>query len=204
MENQLEERIRSFLSVSDGSGDGSGYGDGDGSGSGYGSGSGSGYGSGITEFNGQKVWMIDGVATIIESVNGNFAKGHILNGDFTFTPCYVAKVDNCFAHGPTLHKSHADAMAKALERMPLEKRIEKFKDAHPDPDTKIPARKLYDWHHTLTGSCEMGRNRFASEHGINIDTDSFTVREFVNLTSHSYGSEAIRKLSEAYGIYYGN
>ena len=46
----------------------------------------------------------------------------------------------------------------------------------------------------------MGRNQFARDHGININTDSFTIREFINLTKGSYGSDAIHKLAEAYGI----
>lgn len=84
--------------------------------------------------------------------------------------------------------------------MPIEKRIEKFSDQWPDADTKIPARDLYDWHHILTGSCEMGRNQFARDHGIDIDNDSFTVKEFIQLTKDSYGSDAIRKLAKSYGI----
>lgn len=144
--------------------------------------------------------MIDGLSTIIDSVHNNYATGLILKKDFTVTPCFIAKVDNCFAHGETLRKAFDDATAKALEKMPLEERIAKFKEQFPDPDVKIPARQLYDWHHTLTGSCEAGRNHFASEHGINIDTDSFTVREFIGLTLDNYGSTAIYKLAQAYDL----
>ena len=182
MEKQLEDRIRVFLSIS--YGDGSGYGSGD----------------GIPEFNGKKVYRVDGIPTIIDSVHDGYAKGSILNKDFTLTPCYIAKVGNCFAHGDTLRKAFEDAADKALGKMPLEERIAKFKEEFPDSDNKIPARRLWEWHHTLTGSCEAGRNHFAREHGINIDTDFFTVREFVTLTHNSYGSDAIRKLAEAYNI----
>ena len=194
MEKQLEEDIKKFLSI------GSGSGDGYGSGSGYGSGDGSGDGDGITQFNGKKVYQIDGVPTLIDSVHGNVAKGHILQSDFTLTPCYIAKVDNCFAHGDTIREAVRDASCKALENSPLEERIEKFRSEHPDPDKKVEARELYNWHHVLTGSCATGRNAFARDHGIDIDTDTFTVREFVRLTCKSYGSESIRKLAEAYGI----
>lgn len=44
---------------------------------------GSGYGFGIASFCGQKVYNIDTIATIIQSVHGNYAKGFILNSDFT-------------------------------------------------------------------------------------------------------------------------
>ena len=183
-------------------GDGYGYGSGDGSGDGYGYGygSGSGDGSGISEFNGQKVWNIDGVQTIIDSVHDTYAKGSILSRDFTLTPCFIVKAGNCFAHGETLRKAFNDAMAKALKKMPLDERISMFKEQFPDPGVKIHASQLYEWHNTLTGSCEMGRKRFARDHGIDIDTDSLTVREFITLTKDSYGSDAIKELAKAYNL----
>ena len=215
----LEEKIKKFLAVpgsGDGSGDGSGYGSGDGYGSGYGDGYGYGYGygygdgsgygygdgdgSGVKEFDGKKVYKIDNVPTIIVAVHNSYAIGRILNKDLTLTPCYIAKVGNSFAHGDTLKKAFEDAKEKELENMPLEKRIENFRNEFPDADTKIPARKLYDWHHILTGSCQMGRDSFAKDHGINVYKDAFTVREFVNLTIQSYGSASIKQLAEAYGI----
>ena len=210
------ERIRSFLAVSYGDGDGDGYGDGygDGSGSGYGDGdgdsfgSGSGYGDGsgfgdgdgIKEFNGQKVYTIDGVQTLIYSVIENYAKGAILNSDLTLTPCYIVRVQNCFAHGETLHEAFHSAQDKLIKTSPLSERIATFKREFPDTKKKIPARRLYEWHHLLTGSCTMGRDAFARNHGINIDKDSFTVREFIKLTCRSYGSETIIQLAKAYGI----
>ena len=151
-----------------------------------------------------KVYQIDGVATLIESVHGNYAKGSILRSDFTLKPCYIARVDDSFAHGETLRKAMQDAASKAMERMPLEDRISEFKKLFPYADTMIPARKLYEWHHILTGSCEMGRKQFARDNNIDIDSDHFTIREFISLTKHSYGSSAIRKLAEAYGININN
>ena len=126
--------------------------------------------------------------------------GNILNSDFTLTPCYISKVENCFAHGQTLAKALKDARSKAMERMPLEQRISKFREQYPDPDKLTPARELYDWHHVLTGSCEMGRKQFARDNGIDIEKDSFTIREFINLTKSAYGSDSIHKLAEAYSI----
>ena len=184
----MEELIKRILAIGDG------YGSGDGSGYGYGD------GDGIAEFNGKKVYQVDGVPTLIDSIHGNYAKGRILNSDFTLTPCFIAKVENSFAHGETLRQAMNDATNKAMENMPMENRIAKFREAYPDADKKIPARELYDWHHILTGSCEMGRNQFASDHGIDIDKDSFSVKEFIQLTKQSYGSEAIKQLAEAYSI----
>ena len=202
MEKQitLDEQIKQFLAVSDGYGDGYGDGSGSGSGYGYGYGDGSGYGSGdgIPEFNGQRVYQVDGVATLIDSVHRNYAKGRILNRDFTTTDCYIAKVGNYFAHGETLEQARKDATAKYEENLPTEERIRLFMEQYPDPNVKIPAKELYDWHHKLTGSCATGRNMFAKEHDIDVEHDEFTVCEFIALTENSYGSEVIKQLKESY------
>ena len=154
----------------------------------------------MKEFNGRKVYMIDGVPTLIDSLSGDYAKGAILQTDFTLTPCYIAKYGNSFAHGSTLREAARDAQAKELKHCPIEKRISKFRNEYPDPDSKIPARQLWLWHNTLTGSCEAGRNAFARDHDINIDSDLFSVREFILLTCNAYGAENIRRLAEAYSI----
>ena len=178
-----------------GSGDGSGDGYGYGSGDGYGSGSGSGDGSGVKEWQGQTVYKVDGVATLIDSVHGTYAKGRILRNDFTTEDCYIAKVDGrYFAHGETLHKAFKDARNKAFQDMSEEERIEKFKEQYPDKDAKIPAKELFEWHNRLTGSCEMGRRNFTRQHGIDIDHDSFTVVEFINLTKNDFGGHVIAKI----------
>lgn len=189
---------------SDGSGDGSGfgygfgYGFGDGAGGGYGFGSvyGYGYGADIKFFCGSPAYEIDGITTIITAVFGSYAKGYILEPCLTLTPCYIAKQESHFAHGKTLSEAVAAVAEKAFEDMPEEDRIAQFWKFH-QKGVKYPARDLYDWHHRLTGSCEMGRNTFAAEHGIDLNSDMFTVAEFVELCGKSYGGEIIRKLAEA-------
>ena len=42
----------------------------------------------------------------------------------------------------------------------------------------------------------MGRKAFAAENGIDLNSDMFTVAEFVELCGKSYGGEIIRKLAE--------
>ena len=204
----------------DGSGDGSGsgagycshYGDSNGSGifsdnygygcgSGYGSGSkdSDGYGSGdtygneIRSYNNKKIYVIDTVPTIIEQIKGNYAKGFMLNTDLTLTLCYIAKVGDYFAHGETLKQAFADAEAKFTQNQPIEDRIKLFKGKFKN-GVKYAAKDFFEWHNILTGSCEFGRMQFCKDHDIDINSDKFTVEEFINLTINAYKGEIIKKL----------
>lgn len=206
----------------DGSGDGSGYGDGYGfyNGSGYGSGSGygdgygdgygygygagdwddsgSGYGSGqkmgIKSFNGDFVYLIDGVQTIISNIKGNLARGFILNSDLTLSPCYICKNDKYFAHGETLKEARRALQEKILENMDTEEAIECFLSTF-EKEKKYPVKDFYEWHHYLTGSCEMGRRSFMQDRNITFN-DMYTVDEFIALCEDSYGGETIKELKE--------
>ena len=157
-----------------------------------------GYGSGdgVSMFNGQTVYMIDGVATIIKAVFGDVAKGVILNKDLTTTTCYVAKRGCCFAHGETLSAAMSAVLDKLFDDMPEEDRIAEFWKCHKH-DMKYPAMDFFDWHHKLTGSCEMGRKAFARDHGVDLENGMYTVEEFVALCKNSYGGSTIQKLMEA-------
>ena len=214
----METLIKEFLSVSygprygsgdsysysDGSGYGSGYssgyssGDGDSysDGSGYGDGNGDGNGDGIKEYDGRKVYMIDALPTIIEQVRGGYARGYILQSDLTLKPCYVAKVDNYFAHGKTLRQAYSDATAKYFANKPIEERINSFLDAHRE-DKKYTAQDLFRWHGILTNSCQFGREQFCKEHNINLYRDKFTIQEFIKLTENQYGCKIIKQLKDS-------
>ena len=201
----LKDKIEKFLEIGygdgsgSGSGDGSGYGSGDGSGSGYGSGYGSGDGSGIEEFDGHKLYNIDGVPTAINSVHGNYAQGFTVKYNSIKVPCYIARVDNSFAHGETLRQALEDATAKAMQAKPLEERIADTVKAHPDPTEIIPNTELFKLHNVLTGSCEFGRKQFCEQHCISLD-DAMTMCRFMELTADAYGGYAIRQLADAYGL----
>lgn len=192
-----------------GSGDSPGYGSDDGDGYGYGFGdvdcdcSGYGYGAGdgdvIKELNDDKVYLVDGIQTIIKSVHGNIAQGFILNSDLTLQPCYIVKEQNKFAHGDTLHDAFTSLQEKLYDDSTEEERIKAFITKFPNYDTPYSNRDLFAYHHVLTGSCRMGRESFCKDKGINID-GSTTVREFVSLTKDRYGSETIRMLQQAYGV----
>ena len=179
----------------DGSGSGDGYGSGYGDGSGYSSGS----GYGIKEVNGDTVYIVDDVPTIIKSVRDNIAQGFILQRDFTLKPCYIVKEQNMFAHGDTLHDAFTALQEKLYDDSTEEERIEAFRKKFPEYDTLYPNRDLFAYHHVLTGSCRMGRESFCKDKGIDLD-GSTTVREFIELTKDSYGGDVICKLPEVYGV----
>lgn len=190
-----------------GSGLGSGLGGGLGCGDGYGdcnayvdgSGDGSGVGDGVKELNGDNVYLVDEIQTIIKSVRGNIAQGFVLNRDLTLQPCYIVKEQNLFSHGETLHDAFMALQEKLYDDSTEEERIEAFVKKFPDYDTPYSNRDLFTYHHVLTGSCRFGRDSFCKDKGINLD-GSTTVREFVSLTKDSYGSETIRRLPQSYGV----
>ena len=166
-----------------------------------GSGSDGGIGSGASfhtnntlSINNRKVYYIDDMQTIITNVYSNIAKGFIVNPDFTETPCYIAKRDNLFAHGETIHEALESLIEKLFNTLPIEERIELFLSEFSDLDKKHPAKVFYDWHNKLTGSCRMGRDSFCANHGINIDKDTYSAREFLELTKNDFGGDIIRKL----------
>ena len=180
----------------DGCGDGSGWGCGDGSGCsddrGSGYGSGFDWGNGIGKINNKSVYQIDTIPTIIEHILGNIAKGHVLNADLTLTPCYVAKGNEHFAHGETLTEAVESLRAKILESMSPDEAISAFLEKF-DPNKTYTGHDFYEWHHYLTGSCEMGRNAFVKARGIDLN-DTFSVDEFIDICINEYGGEIIKEL----------
>ena len=179
------EKIKEFLSIEISSGYCSGYG--------YGNG----YGD-ISSYNGKTVYLVDDIPTLIEKVHlsRNIAKGFILNDDLTLSPCYIAKGNNKFAHGETLRKAVEDLQNKLFEDIEPEEAIEMFLQEFPDLNKKYPAKAFYIWHNRLTGSCEMGRNAFVKSGGYDLDNDTFTVQEFINITKDAYGGDIIKQLAE--------
>ena len=126
-----------------------------------------------------------------------YAKGAILRDDLTTSPCFVARVGDCFAHGDTLRAAVHFATEKWMDDRPLEDKLDEFVKAHPDPDKEYG--DLFDWHHILTGSCEAGRREWCRAHGYE-PTDSITIRTFIEQTRNDYGGEAIRELAQRYNI----
>ena len=181
----MEDRIKQFLNI--GYGSGSGYGDGDG----YGSGS----GSGVKSINGNSIYVVDNIPTIITNVKGNIAKGFILQSDLSLTPCFIVKENNQFSHGNTLHEAFESLQEKLYDDSTEEERIDKFKEHFSDFSKKYSAKELFIWHHVLTGSCKTGREAFCKDKGIDVDNDRFTVYEFIELTKNSYGGDIIQKLN---------
>lgn len=176
-----------------GYGSDNGYGSGQGYGSGYGSGHS--YGGGIKTFRGSQAYLIDGILAIIYSIKGDLARGAILRDDLTLKPCWIAKRGDFFAHGDTTHSAFAAAEAKYRQHLPIEDRIKAFVAAHPDPD--VAYGDLFEWHNTLTGSCEFGRREWCARNGLKPD-DSITLKEFFRLTVNEYGGAIIRRVEKMY------
>ena len=185
------------------SGSGSGYGSGSGFGDGYGSGSGRGdgfgdgrgYGDVFKTFCGKDVFYIDNVPTIISRINGNVAYGAIITVDLSVNKCFVVKQDGKFAHGYSLRSAMSALADKLFEDMPTDDRIERFWGEF-TPGVKYPAKLFYDWHHRLTGSCEMGRRQFAEDRGIDVEAATYTPEEFIALTENAYNGQIIKRLKE--------
>ena len=177
-------RIQAFLHVE------TGYG------YGYGSGYGSGDGDGLKSVNYFPVFLVDGIQTVFHRIRGNVAKCSIVQGDLSFDPCYVVKGSGLFAHGRTLREAQEALTEKLFEDLPEEERIRLFVKSHEDGKT-YSNQDFFEWHNKLTGSCLMGRQQFAKEHGVDLDA-GMTVREFIKLTENAYGGSTIRKLKEYY------
>ena len=169
----LDDKAKAFLAVNPGDG----YGDGD----------------GIKSFNGEPIYRIDGVTTLIRSVRGNTAHGAIVNNDLTLTPCYIVKQENVFAHGETLREAMEALRDKLFEDMPEDERIDTFL-RETDREKAYPTQYFYDWHHRLTGSCDMGRKQFARDHGVDLVHGMMTLTEFLEMTKGAYGGDVIRKV----------
>ena len=205
----LEEKIKDFLSIRNSDyvyGYGYDYsylylyGSGTGSGEGYGWGSDSGsdsYGSGnnkkIKSINHKKIYIIDEISTIINSIHNNIASGYVVQQDLTLIKCYIVKSNNLFAHGETIKKAIEDLNIKIYRKLNIDEKIEEFKSKFNDTD-KYSAEEFYKWHNILTGSCEQGRNTFVKNHNIDLKKDKFTVEEFIEKTKNDYGSDIIIKL----------
>ena len=178
----------------DGSGDSSGYG----SGYGYGDGSGDGSGYGLKSLCGEPVYMIDGVPTIITGLHGSVAMGFIVMADLSKRKTFVVKGGGKFAHGADLHAAQAALEEKLFDDMPIEEKLEAFREQF-TPGEAYTVADFYDWHHRLTGSCTQGRDAFAQDHGLSM-SDAMTPEEFIDLTKDAFGGRVIRQLAAHYGI----
>ena len=173
---------------------------GDGYGDGYGYGYGDGYGYGLKAVNGQALYRVDGLPMVFDHIHGEVARGRLLMQDFTMVPCYVCKQDGIFAHGETLHEARAALEAKLFEAMPLEARIEAFCREF-KPCEERPNREWFDWHHRLTGSCEMGRRAFVANRGLDLD-GACTPKAFFDLTREAFAPAVMAKAEAAWKKYW--
>ena len=148
----------------------------------------------MKEYNNMTIYMIDNIQTLITNIKGALAKGYILENDLTLTPCFVVKGQGYFAHGETVKDARQALQSKIFENMDTEEAISQFLNTF-KKGQQYSAKDFYDWHHYLTGSCEMGRKSFMRDHDITFE-DKLTVEEFISLCEHSYGGDIIKQLKE--------
>ena len=165
----------------------------------YGNGNGNSYSDRIKNINGYDVYRVDDIPTIFTHIHGNIAKGYILEQNVILKPCYIVKGNGYFAHGETLRDAQFALEEKILSGMDIRKKIKLFKEKFSDVNKKYLVKDFYQWHHILTGSCEMGRKSFARNHDIDIENDMMTVKEFISLTEDAYRGKIIKELKENYG-----
>ncbi|MEG1901789.1 MAG: hypothetical protein RR225_05325 [Clostridium sp.] len=116
-----------------------------------------------------------------------------MNNDLSITKCFIVKQGDFFAHGETLKKAMESLQDKIYEDMPMDERIDAFLKEF-ELDKKYPAMKYFVWHHKLTNSCEIGRKLFAKSHDIDLENDTFTVKEFIDATKKCFGFNVILQL----------
>ena len=150
----------------------------------------------IGSVNGDAIHLVDDVPTIIRKIKGNIAKGAIFNRDLTFTPCFIMRQGNTFAHGGTLSEAAEALRQKTMDAAPEKERIEAFVAEH-QKGKLYATQDFFQWHRILTGSCEAGRRAFARDNEIDLD-GTMTVEEFIALTENAYGGSTIKKLKPYY------
>lgn len=152
----------------------------------------------IARFNGEPVYYIDGMPTVLRSVHGDIAHGYTIGDDLTTTECYVARGHGYFAHGKTAREAAEGLERKIVGGMDTDAKVGEFMKRF-SADGRYPVRDFYEWHGLLTGSCRFGRDSFAKEHGISMDGEMGT-REFLCLTKDAFGGGVIRAVIERMGL----
>lgn len=116
--------------------------------------------------------------------------------DLTLTRTYIAKSPEMgvFAHGDTIESAMNCLQHKVIQDLDIDERIELFLN-EVDIMKKHTVQCFYDWHGTLTCSCQQGRLAFLKGHELKM-TDELTVDEFIEMTKNEYGNEVILKLAE--------
>lgn len=154
--------------------------------------------------NGYPAVRIDGILTACRFLFANYLKGFSVS--LTASDCFVAKSDTdkpVFAHGRDIRSAHRSLLAKLIGGKDIKERINDFVKSHPSWSEKYSASDLFEWHFLLTGSCKFGRDAFCKANHIDMEKDSFTVGEFVDMVRGNYGWEVIKLIPGHYAEHIG-
>ena len=140
--------------------------------------------------------MVDRLPTVIQRIHGNYAKGYVINSQFQKFPCFIAKRERFFAHGDTLREAYEALQDKMIQAMSREDIIAEFCKNF-DAVSSYSGSVFFEWHHRLTGSCLMGREKFVEDNNISLEK-LYTVKQFIDLTENDYGGDIIKELKQHY------
>ena len=80
--------------------------------------------------------------------------------------------------------------------MDVDEKINQFRNKFNNKD-KYLGTEFFSWHHILTGSCLAGRNNFIASKHYSL-TDTYTVKEFIEICENAYGGKIIKQLKKFY------
>ena len=151
----------------------------------------------ILTYNGEPVYVVDGIPCVFQSIHDTLAKVAVISKtDFTSQTAFIAQFNGFFAHGETVRDALLSAKEKYYRNIDFEAKKAELKALFSrSADKKLSVRTLYEWHGMLTGACCFGRDEFIRTHTFKYD-DRLTLKEFVNLTAAHFGGEKIKELLE--------
>ena len=117
---------------------------------------------GILEYNGHKVYYIDGYLLYITHIRKPGAIGIIIKNDLTTQDCYLGKINNNIVVVSNLHDGIEELRKKIIKNIDnIDDIVEAFVLAHPNYEKEYDWEEMLTWHSLDKTSCLDGRKRFS-------------------------------------------
>lgn len=153
----------------------------------------------IKTHNGNKVYYINDVPTVIKSINCGIGHGYIIDNNGKSVEKFVAKSYNIFVFGDSFDEVYDKLYEKDRIKEYSEIFINKFVE-HFKLNRKYNFSELAFWHRNLTGACIEGIMLFCKDNNINFENDKMTVQEFLNISKNSYGKSIVKNIAKIYKL----